>query len=389
MAISRGLQRKILIFVILLVAVAILTGLMSMKQPPEEKEVDNRDPLVEVLALEPMNENFTIESQGTVQPRTETILSAEVSGSITEISPSFVAGGVFSAGEVLLRIDATNYEVAVSQAEALVRQRQIEYDGAARLRSQGYRAESEYASAAAALASAQAQLVRAERDLERTYIRLPYDGIVRSKETDLGQYVGPGTRLGMAFATDVAEVRLPLTDLDLAFVDLPNVPGGAGPSVVLTTVQRGQLRHWPASIVRTEGVVDERSRVTYAVAEVTDPYGRGGAGEPLPMGTFVTASIEGSMLDGVVRVPRSALRGSDQLVFLDEESRLRIRSVEVVRSDTEYAYVRDGAQAGQRIVVTPMDSPINGASVRTTDDPEETTDDDPTSLVSSEGSTGE
>ena len=120
-----------------------------------------------------------------------------------------------------MRIDPTNYEVAFRQAEALVKQRQIEYDGASKLRSQGYRAEAEHASAAAALASAEAELTRANRNLQRTYIRLPYAGIVRSKEADLGQFVNMGTPLGITFATDHAEVRLPLTDTDLAFIDLP------------------------------------------------------------------------------------------------------------------------------------------------------------------------
>lgn len=384
MAIPRGVQRTLLILAILAVGFVGMRVLMSMKQPPEEREVDIRDPLVEVLALEPMTENFFVSTQGTVRPRTESTLSAEVSGTITEISPSFVAGGTFSAGDVLLRIDATNYDVAVRQAEALVRQRQIEYDGAARLRSEGYRAESEYASAAAALATAQAQLVRAERDLERTYIRLPYDGIVRSKETDIGQYVGPGTRLGVAFATDTAEIRLPLTDLDLAFVDLPDAPGAGGPSVTLSAVQQGELRQWFGTIVRTEGVVDERSRVTYAVAEVEDPYRRREDGEPLPIGTFVTARIDGSSLDGIVRVPREALRGADQLVFIDDESRIRLRTVEVVRSDTEFAYVRGGAAQGERISVTPLETPIDGMQVRTTDDVQTEPEDE--SLVSSEPS---
>ena len=120
----------------------------------------------------------------------------------------------------MLRIDPTNYEVAVHRAEATLKQRQIEYDGAEKLRSQGYRAESEYASAAAALAAAEADLVNARRNLERTRISLPYAGMVRSKEADLGQYVNPGTRLGVTFATDYAEVRLPLTDSDLGFIDL-------------------------------------------------------------------------------------------------------------------------------------------------------------------------
>ncbi len=383
---KRGLKRKLLIASILGIAVVIASGLFSMKGEPPERDIDVKDPLVEVFALEPMDGNFTVRSQGTVRPRTESILSAEVSGTITGISPDFVAGGRFEAGEVLLRIDPTNYEVAVTQAQALVRQRQIEYDGAAQLRSQGYRAESEYASAAAALASAQASLVRAERDLERTYIRLPYAGIVRAKGTDIGQFVSPGSRLGVAFATDMAEVRLPLTDVDLAFVDLPASSGAAGPSVTLTATQRGQRQQWSASIVRTEGVVDESSRVTYAVARVDDPYRRNSDGAPLPMGTFVTASIQGSSLEGIVRVPLQALRGTNQLLFVDDESKVRIRTVDVVRSDSDYAYIRDDAHAGERIALTPLETQIDGMTVRTTDDPaEEGAEGDSTNLASGEG----
>jgi RND family efflux transporter MFP subunit len=325
-----------------------------------------------------MTANFTIASQGTVRPLTETVLSAEVSGSIVSISPKFVAGGVFAKGEELLRIDPTNYTVAVDQAQAILAQRQIEYDGALKLRSQGYRAESEFASAAAALATARADLVKAERNLERTYITLPYDGMVRAKEADLGQYVNPGSRLGVTFAVDIAEVRLPLTDNDLAFIDLPGaaeikMSGAAdGPLVVLSAVQKGRPMSWDAQIIRTEGVVDEKNRVTYAVARIVDPYKLSGAGRnesPLPMGTFVAADIEGSTVSNVIRVPRTALRGNSQLMFVDADNRLRIRNVDVVRADAEYAYLSGGINPGDRISTTAIESPINGMKVRTSDDP--------------------
>ena len=201
---------------ILATAAGIAFGLAKgFKQEPPKREIDNRALLVDVLRLETLSTQLSVRSQGTVLPRTQTTLGAEVAGTIVEISPKFIPGGVFRAGEVLLRIDATDYRVAVRQAEALVKQRKIEFDGAAKLRQQGYRAEAEYASAAAALATAEADLVRAKRNLERTFIRLPYWGMVRSKEADLGQFVNPGTRLGVTFATDYAEVRLPLTDRDL------------------------------------------------------------------------------------------------------------------------------------------------------------------------------
>ena len=298
----------------------------------------------------------------------------EVSGAVVEISPKFIPGGVFDANEVLMRIDPTNYRVAVTQAEALVRQRTIEYEGAKKLRTQGYRAESEYASSAAALATAEADLVRAKRNLERTYIRLPYAGMVRGKEADLGQFVNPGTRLGVTFATDYAEVRLPLTDRDLAFVDLPyasEITAAAetrGPEVLLSAEQRGRLVEWQARIVRSEGVVDESSRVTYAVAKVEDPYALHSDHVPLPMGTFVTASIEGVAIEGLLRVPRHALHGSNQLLFVDDENTLRIRNVSIVRADAEYAYIDDGAEPGERVILTAMESPINGMPVRTTAD---------------------
>ena len=342
-----------------------------MRPEPPRKEREVLDPLVEVMGLEAMTANFEVRSQGTVLPRTETILSSEVSGTITWISPKFVAGGVFEENEVLMRIDPTNYEVALRQAEALVKQRQIEYDGASKLRSQGYRAEAELASAAAALASAEAELTRAKRNLERTYIRLPYEGIVRAKESDLGQFVNPGTRLGITFATDAAEVRLPLTDTDLAFINLPD-PGAAadsetieGPSVILSAVQKGRVTEWPARIVRTEGVVDEKSRVTYAVARIEDPYRLHGNGPMLPVGTFVTATIAGTVAEGIIRIPRVVVRGSNQVVFVDEDDKIRMRTVDIARSDEDFVYVRGGASPGERIVLTTLESPINGMSVRT------------------------
>jgi len=375
---SFKVKRIILIVSIFVVAIGAAFILGKTKSPPETKPIEDVNLLVEVMDLDQSTVNFTVTSQGTVRPRTETVLSAEVAGSIVSVSPNFVAGGVFARDEVLMRIDPANYEVALKQAEALVKQRQIEFDGAEKLRSQGYRAESEYASAAAALASANAELVRAERNLERTYIRLPYDGMVRAKEADLGQYVNAGSRLAVTFATDFAEVRLPLTETDMAFVDLPQ-PGqmsgpNEGPAATLTALHRGLASEWSARITRTEGVVDERNRVSYAVARIDDPYALrqgGDTARPLPMGTFVGALIEGTSVDDIIRVPREALRGNSQLMFIDDENRLRIRRVEILRTDAEYAYLSGGAEAGERIILTAIESPVNGMRVRTGDDPME------------------
>ena len=202
---------------------------------------------------------------------------------------------------------------------------------------------------------------------------MPYEGIVRTKESDLGQFVNPGTRLGVTFATDFAEIRLPLTDGDLAFVDIPGAgefsasETGNGPQVVLSAIQEGQMTEWDATIVRSEGVVDEKSRVTYAVARIEDPYQLHGDGDELPVGTFVGAVIDGLTAENIIRIPRSVVRGSDQVVFVDDDDNLEIRSIDIARADAHYVYVRSGASAGERIVLTTLESPINGMRVRTQD----------------------
>ena len=364
-------MRILTIIGILVFAIVSVAVMSNMRPEPPKKERVELDPLVEVVVLVNMTANFEVQSQGMVRPRTETVLSSEVSGTITSISPKFVAGGVFEANEVLMRVDPTNYKVALEQAEALVTQREIEHDGAKKLKSQGYRAESEYASAVAALATAKAERVRARRNLERTYIRVPYEGIVRAKETDLGEFVNTGSRLGVVFATDYAEIRLPLTDLDLAYVDLPDAsdvsPSGSaeGPAVVLSAVQKGREVKWPAKIVRTEGVVDEKSRVTYAVARVADPYRLHSSGEPMPIGTFVSATIQGAVVENIIRVPRAVVRGTDELIFVDADNKLVIRNVEIARSDSDYAYLSRGAAEGERVVITALESAVNGMQVRT------------------------
>ncbi|MEM6575644.1 MAG: efflux RND transporter periplasmic adaptor subunit [Pseudomonadota bacterium] len=370
----KWLGRLLRIFVgggILLLAVAIAIGLSAVKSRPERKPQEVLPPLVDVLTLIPETVRFAVASQGTVQPLTQTALSAEVAGSITAMSDRFIAGGTFEQGDVLLRIDPVNYEVTVERARAALRQRTVEYEGASRLREQGYRAEAELASAEAALAAAKADLVAAERNLERSVVRAPYKGIVRSRSAQLGDYVAPGTPLGAIFATDSVEVRLPLPDTELAFVTLPLVgkePSDGGPRVELSGSFRGRPASWSARVVRTEGIVDERNRMVFAVARVDDPYGLSEpvAGlTPLPVGTFVRASIDGVSVENVVRIPRILVRNGNQVVFVTDELKLRFRELSFLRTDSEFAYADADQLVERRVLSTRLDAPLNGTQVRT------------------------
>jgi hypothetical protein len=122
---------------------------------------------------------------------------------------------------------------------------------------------------------------------------------------------------------------------------------------------------WTAQIIRTEGVVDESSRVTYAVAHIEDPYSLTREGDVLPVGTFVKAAIEGMTMKRVFRVPRSALKGADELLFVDENQTIQIRRVTVVRTSSEHVFITGDVEPGERIILTAIESPVNGMPVRT------------------------
>ena len=327
-------------------------------------------------------------SQGTVRPRTETQIVPQIAGRVTWVAPSFAAGGFFEEGDVLLRIDPFDYQQAMISARSQLAQ--------ARLRLAQEEAESEIAlrewqslgrgdpralalrepqleDAKASVAAAQAGLVRAERDLERADVKAPYVGRVRSKNVDVGQFVTVGAAIATIYAVDVAEIRLPLPDEQLAYLDLPLAYRGTtiqdGPRVTFRTTFAGATYEWRGRIVRTEGEIDPVSRMVHVVAEVRDPYASGSDPRrpPLAVGMYVEAEIEGRAFDEIVVVPRAALQGRNQVLTIDRDSRLQFREIDILRATTESVYVRSGLTQGETVAISSLDGPTDGMLVQVTD----------------------
>ena len=209
--------------------------------------------------------------------------------------------------------------------------------------------------------------------LERTEITLPYAGLVRNRQVDLGQYVTPGAVLGVTFSVATAEVRLPLSNNDLAYLELP----AAGrndtwqPPVRLYGTVAGQRGEWQGRVVRTEGVVDENTRLSYAVVAVADPYGLLDRQRPVPLqiGTFVQAEVQGRDASGLVILPRAALRQGDTVYLADADSKLEIRPVEVIRATPDRVYIQNNISEGEQVITTAIQAPVPGLSVRLRETP--------------------
>ena len=387
---NRGVKRtfQILLPVAIIVAAALGARTMVDLRP----DAPTRPPIViipqvRVVEVELTEVTLTVKSQGTVEPRTQSQLVPEVSGRIIDVSPSFVAGGFFEAGDVLFKTDPHDYEqalvqrnaevesarlhIAQEEAEAEVAQWGWDRVGTGQARSLTLR-EPQIASAKAELAAAKANLETAQRNLERTEVRAPFSGRVRQKNVDVGQFVTVGAPVARINAVDAAEVRLPLPNEDLAYLDLPlNYRGESGrirgPAVTLRAEFAGRIHEWQGRIVRTEGEIDPQTRMVHVVAEVQNPYGRGPdpTRPPLAAGMFVEAEIVGRTVEHVAIVPRAALRGPSQVLVVDVNSRLRFRDVEVLRATTNELFILGGLETGDRVNVSPVEAVSDGMEVRT------------------------
>lgn len=379
------LSRQLLLS-LAVVALAALGAAVLLVTAPETPPVQPEPavPLVRTLAVQPRDVPLRVATHGSVEPRTESDLVPEVSGRVVWVSPALVAGGFFEEGEPLLRIEPHDYETALERARAQLARAESEAALGAREQSrQEELARRDVASAArlddarnrarasgAALREARAALAQAERDLARTELRAPFAGRVREEQVDVGQFVSRAAPVARLYAVDWAEVRLPIRDEDLAWIDVPRAGAGeAGPPVLLRARYAGEPREWWGHVERSEGEIDPRSRMVHVVARVEDPYGRrpGAAHAPLPVGLFVEAEIVGRTARGVVVLPRSALRGDDQVLVVDGEDRLRFRDVTVLRRDREEVLIRAGLAGGERVCVSALEAPVDGMRVRPVD----------------------
>lgn len=365
---------------------ALILSFETPEAPPREVQ----PPLVRVVPARLETMRLIVRAEGTVAPRTESQLVAEVSGRVVEVSPSLAAGGFFEAGEVLLKIERREYELAITRAQAAIEQAKLrlttERETATIARQEWdelgkgepspllFR-EPQIAEVQASLAAAEAGLRQAQYDLERTVILAPFAGRVRSKQVDVGQFVQRGMAVATLYSVDVAEVKLPIPNAELEFCTLPlayrdSTTTGDGPTVRLTARFAGKDHVWKGRIVRTEGEIDARTRMVNAVAQVDDPYARGSSTSrpPLAVGMFVQAEIDGNVVRNVAELPRTALRTDNMVYVIDSADRLRFREVDVLRRQRERVLIRAGLEDGERVCVSTLETAVNGMQVRATED---------------------
>ena len=355
--------------------------IISVSSPKPQKGIELPKPtpvFYEVITKKDIS--LKILTNGEVKPLNEINLISQVSGQIVEAADEFVDGGIIKAGSPLVWIDDRDYKLAVISAESRVAQ-------ASKLLEREI-AESELAKndweelglgeaspltlripqlreAEAAEKAALADLEKAKLNLERTIVKLPFQGIIRQKKTGVGQFVGTGSILATAFSTEEVLIALPLTDTELSYLGLPlayeEERPFSGPKVNFYSLVSNKKSEWEGRIVRTAGSIDPLTRRVYVYAEVINPYQQS---PPLAIGMFVDAVIEGKTIKNGFLVPNSAINNNSKIYVINTNDNLEIRKIEVLGTENDYVISKGEISEGERVVVSPLNNAKDGMALK-------------------------
>ena len=373
----------ILPLVIIALGLAGMKFMGKLKQEPARQQSERQGILVDTIQLKTTDHRISVNAVGNISANREIPLTTQVSGKVNWVSPQLVTGGFFTKGEKLLTIEAEDYRLAVEQARSEVAQAEV---ALAKEKEQARIAQSEWKrielpdkgqpgplvtreiqlrQQQAILAAAEANLQKAQLNLQRTELNAPFNGRIRTKNVDLGQYLMAGGSIGNFAGTDQAEIQLSLPGDELQWIAIPQ--NGQGPGAPATIQLPGKKQvQWQGQIVRSLGEIDTTSRTATVVVGINDPYQlKAQAQKPiLPSGQFVEVELQGRVLSDVILIPRSALHTGDVIWLADQDNRLQLKQATLIRREKEQIIIANDDLAGQRLVLTNISGGAAGTLLR-------------------------
>ena len=366
---------------VLLLAAGVGFAVRMVKTKPKAKHADVQAPtlVVDVIEAAQTAEAVVIEAQGTVLPDRTVTLSPQVTGLVKRVAPELEPGGRVRGGDVLVRLDDRDLRIGLSQRRTdLVQARSAldqELGRAEVAQSEWEQLESGRAKASklgAALAlrkpqidaakakieAAESAIEKAQVDLGRVAVEAPFDAIVRERRVAEGQLVSPATPIAVLVATDRFFVQVTVPMEKLVWVDIPGLRGVAADSgSTVRVLQQGAAKGHARTgrVVRLLGDLDpagRMARLLVAVDAPLDPVPGAPDALPLLLGAFVQVQIVGRTLDGVVRLPRMAIREGERVWLVDGQSRLAVTDIEIVWRQRDDVLVRTGVRAGDKVVIS-------------------------------------
>ena len=379
------MKRALLPLLVILVALVLTFALVKSRRAPMPHAAPYLGPLVEVQGLVKTNRQVIVSATGSAQSRYQVGITPQVKGRISELSPELVAGGTFRKGELLFAIEEVDYQLAIALAQANLAQADLELlrnENLADLARKEWYAlntdsavepnplvvyEPQLKNARAQRDAAQANVKQAELNLQRTKVFAPFNGYVRSEQLEIGQYVNAGSPVATVAGLDQVEIVVPLPLNELAWLQVPRNGTKHGSLAKVELQSGGQTFHWQGEITRALGEIDPRNRMARVVVTVVEPFPRLTERKllhDLLPGMFVEVHLQGEELSAVIAVPRGALHDNDTVWLVDDNNKLQIREVEILRRERDEVLIRSGLDGSERIVLTNLSGAAEGMLLR-------------------------
>ncbi|WP_422385933.1 HlyD family secretion protein, partial [Enterovibrio norvegicus] len=272
------LRRKLLFFPVLAIGILVLVVAIKTRPDIPVKPAQSKARPVDVLTLTQQTISPVVTGFGRVTPKLTWQAIAEVNGKVIYRNPALEKGSILPAGTELLRIDPTDYQLAVAQAQADVSAKQarlakLDLDSSnlkttlniekrrlalskdeltrkKNLRQKGLTSQSDldteqqaYLSqqtrvqdlesqlkvlpderliTEAELDASQLALTQAERDLEKTHVVLPVNSRIAEVNIEKDQFVTPQQVMVVAHGLEAVEVdaQVSIHDMQTLFDSL-------------------------------------------------------------------------------------------------------------------------------------------------------------------------
>ncbi|MCG8473703.1 MAG: efflux RND transporter periplasmic adaptor subunit [Desulfobacterales bacterium] len=360
---------------ILVLAAGMSLYIFKTRPQAPKREITVKPPVVETFAARIHDHPVTLSAMGTVIPSTRTELKVRVSGEVMWVSPHLEPGVRVQKGEPLMRLDQVDLKLALATAQANLQQAKADLaleegnqevarnelalmekttgrkvnDQALALR------KPQLAKARASVALAKTDVRRAQVNLKRSVITAPFDGLILTRNAPLGSLASNGQTVAEIAEDGIwwVEASLPMRDLTWLRKE--------GSARIIT--QTGAI--FEGRLLRLLGDLNATSRMARLLIEVKNPMNQATKqkSSPLLLQSYVDIKLQGNTIASVVAVPDKALRNGPA-VWVVKDEKLYIKKVTLARREEGVAYIQEGLEEGDLIILTQLASPVDGMAVR-------------------------
>lgn len=384
----RRVLRSILPLLFLALGAGVFMYFVKTKPQAEKKAITDLGALVEVTSVARTDHDVVVHAQGTVTPAEQIVLQPEVGGRILWRSENLVPGAIVRAGEPLVRLDASNYQLALRQQEAQVNRAELdlqleasrkeiaqrEWQLLAPTQGEGARAPNPLAvrdpqmkTAQVSVEAAKSALDSAKLNVSRTGLVAPFNAFVQRASADRGQLVSPGSQIATLIGVDRVWVQISVPLENLTHIAVPGLNAEQGAEALVYQQVGDQRIERRGRVVRLLGDLDPVGRMARVLVEIEDPFHlsvQTERGLPLLIGAFVNVEIAGGKLASVMQVPRTALRDGDRVYVFGRDARLELRDLRVVWRTPESVLVSTGLTEQDRVITSRLGSAVPGMLLR-------------------------